>query len=449
MTQLLQYFCNLLSGLFPLILLIICGFYITFKGKFFQFSRFFESLGLVRKAVCSKREKHKGITSFQAACTALSATVGTGNIAGVAGAISIGGAGAIFWMWISAFLGMAVKFCEVALAIHFREKKGENYLGGPIYYMKKGLGKRLSFLPYIFALAGIPAVFCTGNITQVNAAVLSVGSSITVRITMGIAFALLTAAVALGGITRIGTVTEKIVPVMSLVYTVMTLVVVATNLNTVPQAFSMIFKGAFSPKAVTGGAVGSILTAVITGSSRGVFSNEAGLGTSAMAHSVAIDANADTQGLFGIFEVFFDTVFICTLTALTILCSGVNINYGSVASSELVGFALSGCFGKASQPLLAVMMCVFAFSSVIGWAVYGNICAEFLGGDRCKKLFTVIYPLFCIVGAMSGTEFAWKISELFNGIMLCVNLPAIIILSDNITYKKEVKNERKKISGNS
>lgn len=449
MKELLLFAENLISGMFPFALLMICGAYLTLKGRFFQFSRFPQSVRLVKKAYKTKKNTSCGISSLQSACTALSATVGTGNIAGVAGAVSLGGAGAVFWMWISALVGMAIKFGEISLAIHFREKNGGRYIGGPMYYIKNGLPKALRPLGYIFALAGIPAVLCSGNITQTNAAVSSLGGGLCTKLTSGIAFALLTALVIKGGAKRIGAVTEKIIPVMSVLYTLLALGVIILNIDFLPSAFKMIIKGAFSPKAVTGGAVGSAMTAVMTGASRGIFSNEAGLGTSAMAHSEAYDADESIQGLFGIFEVFIDTILICTLTALTILCSGVNIEYGSIASSELVAGALSVCFGKASSVILAVMMCIFAFSSVIGWALYGDVCISYLFGGRLKKLFSALYPAACLLGALFDVSAAWRLSSFFNGIMLCTNLPAILLLSDNflkIEGKRIDKGKNRKAS---
>ena len=425
-------FKELISYYLPLTLLVICGFLITIKGKFFQFSKFGASIKLIAKAMSTKHPKNCNINSFQSACTALAATVGTGNIAGVAGAISIGGAGAVFWMWISAFLSMAIKYAEITLAVLFREKKANSdYVGGPMFYIKEKLPKSLKPLGILFALAGIPATFCTGNITQSNAAILTVSGNLFVRFVLGVVFAFLTYLVVFGGADRIGKVTEKIVPIMSLIYTILALGIIIFNRQLLPSAFKMIIVGAVKPKAVTGGVIGSVLICVISGASKGVFSNEAGLGTSAMAHSIAYDADAKTQGLFGIFEVFIDTVVICTLTGLTILCSGVNINYGSFASAELVGEAFCVNYGGFSKVLLAVMMCIFAFSSIIGWAVYGNICSSYLFGKKGKNVFLLIYPLGCIIGAVSGVDFAWKISEFFNGIMLTVNLPSILLLSDN------------------
>jgi AGCS family alanine or glycine:cation symporter len=399
---------SLLAGYLPFCLLILGGIYITFKCKFIQFTGFMKSVKLIKNALKEKRKNTCGVSSFQAACTALSGTVGTGNIAGVAGALSIGGAGAVFWMWVSALIGMAVKFIEIALSVKFREKLDCEYVGGPMYYIKNGFNKSYKWLSVMFCIAALPAVICTGNITQTNAAVLSVSDNLLIRIALGLIFTFLTALVAVGGSKRIGIVTEKIVPLMSLLYVALTLGVIILNHKNLPQAFAKIFIGAFAPRSVTGGIVGSVISCILTGASRGVFSNEAGLGTSAMAHSVAYDAKTETQGYFGIFEVFIDTVLICTLTALTILCCGVNIEYGSISDARLVRECLFSTYGRFSGVMLAVMMLFFAFSSVIGWALYGGICAEFLFKKRGRRIFLIIYPLFCFVGALCNADFAWR-----------------------------------------
>ena len=438
---------KLVSGMLPFALLVLCGVYITFKGSFFQFRLFNKSIFLTIKAFLNKKPaSKKGVSSFQSACTALSATVGTGNIAGVAGAISLGGAGAVFWMWISALLGMAIKFAEISLSIKYRKETAYGFNGGPMYYIKNGLSKKYKSLAYIFSIAGIPAVFCTGNITQTNSAISSMDSGFVVKLIAGTVFAFITFLVVTGGAQRIGAVTEKIVPVMSVVYTMLCLGVIILNIDFLPNAFKMILIGAFTPKSVTGGAVGSIITVAVTGAARGIFSNEAGLGTSAMAHSKAYDASSETQGLFGIVEVFVDTIFICSITALTILCSRVNIDYGNISSTELVVSAFSVCYGKASAYLLSIMMCVFALSSVIGWALYGDVCISFLLGKKAKKLFLIIYPFICIIGAVLNARFAWRISEFFNGIMLCVNLPVLLLLSDDFLMyvKRGTKNDKEK-----
>ena len=419
---------SLISNLLPLTFLLVCGIYLSFKGRFFQITRFFDSSRLMKKAFKTKNKQE--FSSFKAACTSLSATVGTGNIAGVAGALSIGGAGAIFWMWISALCGMGIKAAEIALAVKYREKQKSEFTGGPMYYIKNGLSPRFKPLAVAFCFAGIPAVFCSGNITQTNAAVMSISGNSAVRFVTGIIFAVLTFTVIIGGIKRIGSFTEKIVPLMSVLYIVLCATVIILNIDILPSAFKMIIDGAFNPKAVTGGAVGSVLSCALIGAERGVFSNEAGLGTSAMAHSSAADADPKTQGLFGIFEVFVDTILHCTLTALTVLCSGVKINYGTAASSELVVSALGGVFGRLAPELISVMLCLFAFSSIIGWAVYGSICTDFLFGKKASKIFLALYPLGSVFGAIAGVELAWGIAAFFNGIMMIINLTAIILLSD-------------------
>ncbi len=412
----------------------------SFKGGFFQIFRFFDSAKLMFKAFRTK--KRGEFSSFKAACTSLSAAVGTGNIAGVAGALSLGGAGAIFWMWVSAVMGMCIKAVEIVLSVRYREENREGeFKGGPMYYIKNGLPQVFKPLSYIFCIVGIPAVFCTGNITQTNAAAVSVSESPVIRLVIGLVFSVSTFAAITGGIGRIGDFTEKIVPFMSVLYVAFCSVSLIFNIDFLPVAFKMIIKGAFSPKAVTGGAVGSVITAAFIGAERGIFSNEAGLGTAGIAHSSASDADENKQGLFGIFEVFVDTILLCTLTALTVLCSGIPINYGFHASSELVISALSGVFGSVAKPIIAVMLCLFAFSSIIGWAVYGSIFTEFLFGKKGAKFFARVYPLGCISGAVAGVGFAWKLSAFFNGIMLIINLPVIVLLSGEaikLLKKREV-----------
>ena len=394
LNNILVFLEGLIAQTLPFVLIIFGGFFISLKGRFFQFKGMISSFKLMIKAV--KAPKKKGqITSFSAACTSLSATVGTGNIAGVAGAISLGGAGAVFWMWIASFMGMAVKYGEIALSIKYRLiKKSGEYIGGPMYYMEKLKGGKLFAL--LFCLSSLPAIFCSGNITQTNAAATVFKNNCDYKFFLGILFFIIVPPIIFGGITRIGNITEKLVPLMSALYIIMCLGVILTNRQSILTSFDMIFKGAFNPKAVTGGVVGSVMQSALTGSARGVFSNEAGLGTSAMVHSVAFDAKENTQGLFGIFEIFLDTILLCTLTALTILCSGVNIEYGKIASTEIVSTALSTCFGGVSPYLLALMMGIFAFSSIIGWAVYGHICSGYVFGRKGQIIFKIIYPLFIL-----------------------------------------------------
>ncbi len=446
MVKMLAYTENLISGMLPFVFLIFSGIYLTIKSGFFQIIFLPKSVKGALGGIFSREKADNGITPFQAACTALSATVGTGNIAGVAGAVSLGGAGAVFWMWISAFAGMIVKSAEIILALYFREKKDDNYFGGPMYYIKKGMPKIFSPLGGIFAFFGIFSVFCSGNITQTNSAIASVGNSLTIKIIFGIAFALVTALVIIGGAKRIGVFTERIVPIMALLYVILSFGIILVNIEALPNVFKMIFKGAFKSSAVTGGMVGSAMTAVITGASRGVFSNEAGLGTSAMAHSTSAKNGGVEQSLFGIFEVFADTVILCTLTALTILCSGVNIEYGKTASTELVAESLFGLYGNSSHIMLAIMMCLFGISSVVGWGVYGITCSGFVFGKIGERIFVLIYPLFCIIGAISTADTAWRLSSFFNGIMLCINTFAVLWLSDIVLKGMKEYRKRGKIS---
>lgn len=423
----------------PFCALILCGFYLTFMGDFFQFRLLPRSVKLIKKAFRESKKSNE-YTSFKAACTSLSAAVGTGNIAGVSGAIAIGGAGAVFWMWVSALLGMSIKAVETVIGVEYRKSSENNIFGGPMYYIKDGIPK-IKVLSYIFAIVGIPAVFCTGNITQTNAAVISITDNSVLKIIIGLILAVLTLAATSGGIKRIGNITEKIVPVMSVLYIAICFIIIALNIDFLPKAFKMIIVGAFNPKAVTGGAVGSFITTALIGGERGIFSNEAGLGTAPIAHSSAKDANPQFQGLFGIFEVFADTILICTLTALTILCSKTDISYGKTASSELVVASLSNVFGGLAKWIISVMLFLFAFSSIIGWAAYGEAFVKFLFGKRFKKVFTLIYPLGCIVGAVTNVDLAWRLSAFFSGIMLCINLPSLIMLSDQALkyFKKRGK----------
>lgn len=430
MKQIFEFSENLISGMLPFAFLIICGVYLTVKSGFFQLRFLPRSVRHALGGIFSRKGKGEGISPFQAACTALSSTVGTGNIAGVAGAVALGGAGAVFWMWLSALAGMAVKSAEIILSLKFKQKKEGGAVGGPMYYIKNGLPHSFEPLAVMFSLVGMLSAFFSGNVTQTGSAVAALNVGTELRLIFGICFAAATAAVTLGGAKRIGSVTEKIVPFMALVYILMTLGVILANIKSLPSVVAMIFKGAFKPAAVTGGAVGSVITAAVTGASRGVFSNEAGLGTSAIAHGCAESHEGVKQSLYGIFEVFADTIILCTLTALTILISGVNIEYGKTASTELASRALYSFYGKSATFLLAVMMCLFGLSSVIGWGLYGIVCSGFVFGKRGEKLFPLVYPFFCIFGAVCRAETAWRLSAFFNGIMLCVNLFAVLMLSD-------------------
>ena len=428
MQNVFEFIENLISGIFPFALLMLVGIYFTFKTKGYQFRNLSKS---VKVFFCGSGDKNNGITPFQSACNSLSATVGTGNIVGVAAAVALGGAGAVFWMWVSALVAMCVKSAEIVISCEFKEKKAGESFGGPMYYIKNGLPSRYGFLAKIYAFSGIFACFCTGNIIQTNSAVICFSNDGNTRLLMGIVFSVITAVVVIGGVKKISKFTTKAVPFMSVLYTVLCLGVIFVNIRLVPECFLKIFIGAFNPSAVTGGAVGSVLATVIGGASKGIFSNEAGLGTAAMAYAISSDNDTKKQGLYGIFEVFLDTIVLCTLTALTILCSGVIIDYGNAAALPIID-AFSVLYGPFSQNLLALMLCLFGISSIIGWAVYGINCSSYLFGNKGKKIFVYTYPLFCVLGAVLNVKTVWRVAEFFNGIMLIINLFSLLILADKI-----------------
>lgn len=440
MENILLYLENLISGLLPLTFLVLAGIFFTYKTKALQFKKFFLS---IKFSLSQKNSTKNGISSFGAICNSLAATVGTGNIAGVAAAISIGGAGAVFWMWVSAFFSMVIKAVEITVAVMCRKKIGQEFLGGPMYYIKENLGKIGPILAAIFSLSCIFCNFTTGNITQINACVSVITKNSFLRFFIGVVFAVIVGVVIIGGARKITKFTTTVLPLMAVLYILFCLGVIIKNISFLDDAFLSILNGAFNPTAVTGGAVGSVYTTVITGAQKGIFSNEAGLGTSGLAHAIVHEAKPDTQYLFGIFEVFVDTLLICTLTALTILSSRVIIDYNSVASSELVNSALALTYGDFSKPILSVMLCLFGLSSILGWANYGITASRFLIGKIGEKIFIFIYPLFCIIGALLNVRLAFSIAEFFNGIMLIINTFAIICLSKNaIGFLKEQNNDK-------
>lgn len=434
---------NFIWGVPAMICIIGVGLILSFRTRFLQIRKFPYAMKVTFGRMFKKREASDGaMTPFQAVCTALAATVGTGNIAGVAGAIAIGGPGAVFWMWISAILGMCTKFSEVTLAVHFREKNVHGDLvGGPMYYIKNGLKKHWHWLAYLFSAFGVLTVFGTGNATQVNTITTAINTALmnyhviskdevpTVNLVVGIILAVLIALILLGGIRRIGQVTEKLVPFMALVYIVLAVGVILFNIGHVPAVFASIVEGAFHPAAVTGGAVGSFFMSMKKGVSRGIFSNEAGLGTGSIAHACADTRKPVKQGFFGIFEVFVDTIVICTLTALVILCSQVPVSYGQAAGAELTISGFTATYGNWVSIFTAVAMCCFAFSTIIGWGLYGTRCIEFLFGSRVNKPFMLVYALVAIVGATMDLGLMWSIAETFNGLMAIPNLIAVFLLS--------------------
>ena len=433
-------------GVPAMICIIGVGLYLSIRTGFLQIRKFGYAIQTTIGRMFRKKEASDGaLTPFQAVCTALAATVGTGNIAGVAGAIAIGGPGAVFWMWISAILGMCTKFFEVTLAVHFRERNAEGDLvGGPMYYIKNGLGKNWRWLAYLFAGFGVLTVFGTGNATQVNTITTAIDSALlnyhvistdTVPVMnwiIGIAITILVGLILLGGVKRIGQVTERLVPFMAVFYIVLALGVVVFHFQNIPAVFASIFEGAFHPSAVTGGVIGSFFLSMKKGVSRGIFSNEAGLGTGSIAHACADTRKPVKQGLFGIFEVFADTIVICTLTALVILCSGVSVPYGEAAGAELTIAGFTATYGNWVSIFTAVAMCCFAFSTILGWGLYGARCIEFLFNAKVIKPFMVAYSLVAILGATVELGLLWSIAETFNGLMAIPNLIAVFLLSGTV-----------------
>ena len=442
-------------GPWMLILLVGTGIFLTCLVKFLQLRKFGYAMKNTIGKIFVKQIAGEGeITPFQAMSTALAATVGTGNIAGVTGAIIIGGPGAVFWMWVSAFFGMVTKYAEVVLAIRYRQRneKGE-WVGGPMYYIRNGLGQNWAWLGTIFSILACLAAFGIGNMTQVNTIATSINTALSsfgvhtaASVTMfshqlqissliiGVLIAIEVGLVLMGGVKRIGAVTERIVPFMAAVYIVMALTVVAFNLDAVGPVFSSIFRGAFAPDAAIGGAFGiSVMTVIQKGVGRGVFSNEAGLGSAPMAHASSSETNPVMQGMYGIFEVFMDTIVICTLTAMVLLCgihSGVEVQWGVGGGVELIIASISTVFGqKLGSSLIAIAVALFALSTVLSWALYGSRCFEFLFGRKLLPVYQTVFVLVCLIGASMELNLVWNIADTLNGFMVIPNLVALIGLS--------------------
>ena len=454
--EIVIYLKDIVWGPWMLVLLLGTGIYLSIRVGFLQFRKFGYAMKNTLGKIFRKSEAGAGeVTPFQAVSTALAATVGTGNIAGVTGAIAVGGPGAVFWMWISALFGMVTKYAEVVLAVRYRERneKGD-WVGGPMYYIRKGLGKNWNWLACVFCVLGALAAFGIGNMTQVNTIASSINNAIDAfggntgaltftmfgqvvpvsSIVIGVIVAGIVMLVLFGGIKRIGAVAERLVPVMAAIYILASLAVVLTNLGSVGKIFAMIFKGAFSAEAALGGAFGiTIMTTIQKGVGRGVFSNEAGLGSAPMAHAATSERDPVKQGMYGIFEVFMDTIVICTLTALTVLCGvekGIAIEWGKSAGTELVSAAFGTVFGtRLAALLVAVGITLFALSTILSWSLYGTRCFEFLLGGRGVKLYQCIFVIVVVIGATLTLDLVWNIAETLNGLMAIPNLVALLGLS--------------------
>ena len=433
-------------GVPAMVLILGVGLWLSCNSRFIQIRKFTTAMRCTVGRMFRKEHAQEGaVTPFQAVCTALAATVGTGNIAGVAGAIALGGPGAVFWMWISALLGMCTKFAEVVLAVNFRERNTHgDWVGGPMYYIKNGLSSKWHFLGYLYAALGVLTVFGTGNATQVNTITASIGTALQnygllsqdsvfgVNLVVGIMISIMVAMVLLGGVKRIGRFTEKLVPFMAVLYVILGIGVIAFNMERVPAVLHSIFVGAFTPAGFTGGVVGSMFISMRRGVSRGIFSNEAGLGTGSIAHAASDIESPVQQGYFGIFEVFCDTIIICTLTALTILLGAPAISYGVSAGAELTISGFVNTYGSWVSIFTAVALCCFAFSTIIGWGLYGVRCLEFIVGSKANTVFMVLYSLVAIPGAIVNLDLLWGIADTCNGMMAIPNLIALFLLSGTL-----------------
>ena len=445
------------------------GLYLTIRNGGIQFTKFgYAMKNTIGKCFNQKQAGAGAVTPFQAVTTALAATVGTGNIVGTSQAIAMGGYGAIFWLWLAALVGMMTKYSEVVLSIKFRErdKKGD-WVGGPMYYIKNGLGKNWKWLGALFCIFAALAAFGIGNGSQTNSIVGSVTDAVHAfnpdacnatfmlgsweinifSLILGIILAVLVALILFGGIKRIGSVTEKLIPIMSILYILFTLIVIGKNITGIPHAFALIFQNAFTARALAGGTLGTV---IIWGLRRSAFSNEAGLGSAAIAHAAADTEGPVQQGLFGIFEVFADTIVICSLTALTIISSGVNIEFGVKPGSSLITAAFSTVFPeKISALFVAIALMLFAFSTILGWSLYGTRCIQYLFGDKAIKPYQIIFVLFVVVASVASLDVVWDMADTLNGLMAIPNFIAVFALSGVVAkltkeYFKNLKDKKQK-----
>ena len=439
MTKFLEDINAFVWGIPALVLILGVGGFLSVRTGFAQLRLFPAAVRtFLRRLTGGNKEDG---SSFRCLCTALAATVGTGNLAGVAGAICLGGPGAILWMWICGFFGMATKYAEAVLAVRYREERRTEIRGGPMYIITHGLGAKWKPLAKCYCLFGVLASFGVGNAAQINTVTAGI-RSVLLRsgmeptrkgeLLLGLILALLVGASLLGGAKRIGMIAEKMIPLVSAGYLILCAAVLILRFREIPGAFGCIFQGAFSPRAVTGGVLGSSFQALRIGCSRGVFTNEAGMGTAAIAHGGARVRHPAEQGMMGIMEVFLDTIVICTLTALVILISGVKIPYGTDAGADLTEQAFSGVLGDWVSIFLAAALCCFAFATVLGWGLYGGRCLEFLLGVPAWKSFSLAQAGMALLGAVLGTGPVWLLADLFNGLMAIPNLFTLAMLSTEV-----------------
>ena len=438
MSQILESVYAVVWGVPALVMILGVGLYLSLRTGFAQlrlFPRAFRDF--CKRLRPGSACETGGVSSFQALCTALAATVGTGNLAGVAGALTIGGPGAIFWMWICGLLGMITKLAEAALSVRYRIRSGSEYVGGPMYIISGGMSKRFRWLAGTYSFFGVVAAFGVGNATQISAVVSGFNSCLSFfggtpgagkNMALGLALAAVVLVLLWGGAKRVGAASERLVPFAAVCYLLLGCVVLVLCRDAIPEAFAAIFQGAFSPRAATGGMIGSMLTTLRVGVSRGVFTNEAGMGTAGIAHAGAAVRHPVEQGLMGIMEVFLDTIVICTMTALVILCSGIPVPYGMDAGVELTIAGFSAVVGDWVRVMITLSLCLFAFATVLGWGLYGARCAQYLFGKTTWRAFALVQTVTVVVGATLQAETIWLFAEIINGLMSIPNLIALAVL---------------------
>ena len=434
-------------GVPALVMILGVGLFLTFGSHFAQIRLFPAAMRLFVQKFRFRRGENSGVSQFQALCTALAATVGTGNIVGVAGAIGIGGPGAVFWMWICAIFGMVTKYAEATLALHYRQKgKDGVYFGGPMYMIEYGMGRKWRWLACLYCFFGVIAAFGIGNATQINAVIdginsvlriLDIRASMWRNVLIGMVFSAILVIIQFGGVKRVGQLSELLVPFVSVAYILLCLGILIVRAAHIPAALSGIVMGAFSPKAVTGGMIGSAFVSLRVGASRGVFTNEAGMGTASMAHASASVDHPAQQGLMGIVEVFLDTIVICTMTALAILCSGVHIPFGVDEGFLLTERAFSNVYGEWISIPLTLFLCCFAFATMLGWGLYGLRCAQYLFGDSAWRTFVLLQAAVIVVSTLLKTDAVWLLSETVNGLMALPNLIALTALMPKLKILTE------------
>ena len=432
----LQSVHSVVWGIPALIMIVGVGILLTVKTRFAQFNLFPHAIKMFVMPKSADKSKRRALY------TALAATVGTGNLAGVAGAIAMGGPGAVFWMWVSGILGMVTKMAEATLAVRYRERDENGiHFGGPMYMILRSMKNRWHWLAYVYCFFGVVASFGVGNGTQINTVVSGFNATLNsfgfeshfaVNLIIGVFLGYFILRVLLKGGNGIGAATERLVPFAALCYIFLCVWALINRANGIPDAIKSIIKGAFEPKAVTGGIVGSFFMALRVGMARGVFTNEAGMGTASMAHATAEVKHPVEQGLMGIVEVFIDTLIICTLTALVILSSGVPVDYGHDTGVSLTTMAFVDCCGQWASVAISICLCLFAFATVLGWGFYGLQCARFLFGNRGIKNFVWMQAVVAVVSAVMQTETLWLFAEIINGLMAIPNLVVLAKLTPEV-----------------